>query len=137
VEAIPIPEVPFSHVHVDLMGPLPMSEKGHTYLLTMVDRATRWPEVTPLSSIAAQEVADAFVATWVACFGVPSIITTDRGTQFTGSVWSCLCRTLGTKHVTTTAYHPQANGLVKRFHRQLKEALHARSDGRSWLEHLP
>ena len=137
VEPIPVPSTPYTHVHVDLVGPLPASSKGHTYLLTMVDRTTRWPEVVPLNNISAQVVADAFVDTWVARFGVPSTVTTDRGTQFTGSTWQCLCRTLGVKHVTTTAYHPQANGLVERFHRQLKAALRARSGGKEWLEHLP
>jgi len=47
VVAIPIPAACFSHVHVDLVGPLPHSTKGHSYLLTMVDKATRWPEVVP------------------------------------------------------------------------------------------
>lgn len=91
VEAIPVPAVPFSHIHADLVGPLPMLEKGHTYLLTMVDRTTRWPEVVPLCSIAAQENTDAFVSMWVARFGVPGGVTTDCGTQFMGSTWKCLC----------------------------------------------
>ena len=63
VEPIPVPSTPYTHVHVDLVGPLPASSKGHTYLLTMVDRTTRWPEVVPLNSISAQVVADAFVDT--------------------------------------------------------------------------
>jgi len=50
---------------------------------------------------------------------------------------SYLCSTLGMRHVSTTAYHQQSNGLVKRFHRQLKEALKARASGPAWLEHLP
>ncbi len=37
----------------------------------------------------------------------------------------------------TTAYHPQANGMVERAHRQLKDALRARLAGSSWPEHLP
>jgi len=44
---------------------------------------------------------------------------------------------LGMQHVMTTAYHPQSNGLVERFHCQLKEGLCARASGAVWLQHLP
>ncbi len=37
----------------------------------------------------------------------------------------------------TTAYHPQANGLVERSHRQLKDALRAREADVDWPAHLP
>ena len=134
---IPIPELRFSHVHVDLVGPLPPSKDGHTHVLTVIDRSTRWPEVIPVRDLTAQECADAFVTGWVARFGVPHTVTSDRGTQFSGAVWSCMCRTLGIQHVSTTAYHPQSNGMIERFHRQLKEALRARQCGAAWLEHLP
>ncbi len=43
----------------------------------------------------------------------------------------------GIQHIQTTAYHPQSNGLVERFHCQLKEALKASSCGAAWVEHLP
>ena len=119
MDAIPVPLHKFSHVHVDLVGPWPQSAEGHTHLLTVVDRTTRWAEAIPLQSTTAQVVADSFVANWVARFGVPATITTDQGTQFTGSTWQCMCRALGSKHVRTTAYHPQANSMVERFHRQL------------------
>ena len=58
----------------------------------------------------------------------PNTVTTDRGTQFTGSTWQCLCKTLGMQHITTTAYHLKRNGLVERFHRQQKDALRARCE---------
>jgi len=135
--AIPISEGHFTHVHVDLVGPLPTSSTGNRYLLTMVDRATRWPEAHPLSNISAQSVADAFTSTWIGCFGVPTAVTTDRGTQFTGSTWRCLCTTLGIQHIQTRVYHPQSNGIVECLHRQLKEALRARGSGANWESHLP
>jgi transposase InsO family protein len=103
----------------------------------MIDRTTRWPEVVPLHSITATECADAFTAAWVARFGVPAVVTTDRGTQFTSGVWACLCRTLGMKHILTSVFHPQSNGIIERFHRQLKEALRARQCGSAWAEHVP
>ena len=125
------------HVHVDLVGPWPQTAEGHTSLLTVVDRTTRWAEAIPLQSTSVQVVADAFVANWVAHFGVPGTITTDQWTQFTGSTWQCMCKALGSKHVRTTAYHPRSNGMVERFHRQLKAALRARCSRAEWLEHLP
>ena len=70
-------------------------------------------------------------------YGVPNTVTTDRGTPFTGGIWKCLCKVLGMQHITTTAYHPQSNGMVKQFHSQLKDALHARCEGCDWLDHLP
>jgi hypothetical protein len=60
----------------------------------------------------------------------------DRGAQFTSSVWTAACMSLGIKHVLTAAYHPQSNGMVERVHRQLKEALHARGEGPAWHSHL-
>ncbi len=134
---IAVPQCKFQYLHMDLVGPLPTSADGSTYLMTVVKRTTCWPEAFPLRGILAQECADAFTAGWVARFGVPHTITMDRGTQFTGAVWASMCRVLNIHHITTTAFHPQSNGLVERFHRQLKDAFHARTAGTAWLEHLP
>jgi hypothetical protein len=74
---------------------------------------------------------------WVSRFGVPAVLTSDKGTQFSSTVWGNLCSTLGISHRLTTAYHPKANGLVERFHRQLKYALRSRMDSQDWPLHLP
>ncbi len=137
VQAIPILERRFTHVHVNLVGPLPASAKGFKYLFAMVDRSSRWLEATPLKSMAAEDCVEALISSWVARFGVPSIHTSDQGRQFTSSLWAGLTKLLGIKHVQTTAYHPQSNGMVDRTHGQLKAALRARLDGSRWPEHLP
>jgi cleavage and polyadenylation specificity factor subunit 1 len=133
IEPIQVPTCKFQHVHGDLVGPLPTSAAGHSYLLTCIDRTSRWPEAVPLASITAEKCADAFVEHWVARYGVPHTVTTDRGT----ATWACLAKSLGFWHVMTTSYHPQANGMVERLHRQIKEALRARSCGAAWAEHVP
>ncbi|XP_072134736.1 uncharacterized protein [Mobula birostris] len=64
-------------------------------------------------------------------------LTSDRGAQFTSSLWSAMANLLGSQLHHTTAYHPQSNGLVERFHRHLKSALMARLEGPNWVDELP
>ena len=130
----PDPAARFHHVHVDLVGPLPPSQ-GYVYLLTCVDRFTRWPQAIPMPRPTSEEAAKAFLTGWVSQFGCPAMVTTDRGSHFEGAFANML-NTFGCRHIKTTAYHPEANGLVERFHRQLKAALRAR-DNPSWSETLP
>ena len=44
---------------------------------------------------------------------------------------------LGSKRACTTAYHPQSNGVVERFHHQLKAALKTQPQPDSWMNALP
>ena len=132
-----LPQKRFAHIHADLTT-MPESN-GYRHLLTIVDRYTRWPQAIPLKDISTESVVDAIVHGWVSSFGIPQNITTDRGSQFTSAVWSQLLKTWGIKSNLTTAYHPEANGLVERLHRRLKEALTALCEGENhqWYWKLP
>ena len=135
-EKISVPHSHIQSVNVDLVGPLPSSQ-GFTHLLTVVDRFSRWPEAILLTSTDTTSVARAFVAQWVSRFGVPGEIISDCGPQFISQLWTDIARSLGTTLHSMTAYHPQSNGLVKRFHHQLKASLITRLTGTSWTDQLP
>lgn len=110
-------------------------------------RAYLYQQVYPLArsntiqDSSAATVVAAFVTTWVAHFGCPTKVVTDRGQQFEFALFQALLRLLGTNRLRTAAYHPQSNGLVARFHRHLKSALTAHGAARHhwffWVSSAP
>lgn len=132
---MPVATARFEIVHLDIVGPLPVAELRYRYLLTLVDRFTSWPVAEPLQDITAETVARALIRCWVSHYGIPQHIITDRGTQFTSELFAKLARNLGFATVRTSAYRPQANGKVERFHRRLKDAFRARRS--DWYTDLP
>lgn len=135
-EVIPMPKSRFSHVHIDLVGPLTPSS-GFRYMLTMVDRFTRWPEVCPIPNMETTTVATALINTWISRFGVPDTITTDQGRQFESRLFQSLNDLLGCKRIWTSAFNPRANGMIERFHRQLKDALRCHAAETRWSDIVP
>ncbi|KAG6458786.1 hypothetical protein O3G_MSEX011059 [Manduca sexta] len=128
----------FQHLHIDIVGPLPTSVQRHRYLLTMIDRATRWPEAIPIEEITSEAVAKIVYDAWITRFGAPTTITTDQGRQFESQLFLELTRLVGAEKTRTTAYHPQSNGIIERWHRSLKAALMSRlSTSNKWTAELP
>ena len=142
LERLPPPTKRFSHIHVDLVGPLNPACEGKNTLLTVIDRWTGWPEAFPMmmhgDAANTKACAKVLVRQWIARWGVPDIITSDRGSQFASDLWLEVCRLMGIARDPTTSYHPQHNGKVERMHRCLKNSLRARLLGRAnWLAELP
>ena len=123
MENIPVVDVPFKRVAVDLIGPIDTaSEAGHRYILTLVDYATRYPEAVPLKRIDTETVAEALVDI-CSRLGVPEEILSDQGTQFISDYMKGVCRLLGVTQSTTTPYRPMCNGLDEKFNGTLKKML--------------
>ena len=142
VEAIAPASNRFEVVHIDIVGPLPaVTIPGETYpsplryVLTCIDRSTRWIEAIPIPNLMAQTIAHAFLQGWISRFGVPLYVCTDRGSQFESELFAELARFIGFHRLRTTAYHPQSNGIIERCHRTLKTAVKARKQ--HWITALP
>lgn len=128
------PDTRFEHINIDIVKLTCCRDLQ--YCLTIIDRYTRWPEAIPIPDQTAETVAQALIQHWIARFGVPLRITSDQGRQFESALFFQLNKLLGIEHLHTTAYHPQANGLIERFHRTLKAALMAQETD-DWVTKLP
>uniref|UniRef100_A0A8C5PW96 Gypsy retrotransposon integrase-like protein 1 n=1 Tax=Leptobrachium leishanense TaxID=445787 RepID=A0A8C5PW96_9ANUR len=135
---LPIIEVPFERIAMDIVGPLEKSARGHRYILVVLDYATRYPEAVPLrnptSKAIARELFFMFLRT-----GLPREILTDQGTPFMSRVMADVCKLFQIKQLRTSVYHPQTDGLVERFNKTLKMMLKrvVQRDGRDWDHLLP
>ena len=120
---MPLIDQPFKRVAVDIVGPIqPPSNRGHRYLLTLVDYATRYLEAVPLKSISTEAVAEALVDIY-SRLEVPEEILSDLGTQFTSNCMKEVACLLSINQLTTSPYHPACNGLVEKFNGTLKNML--------------
>ena len=132
-----VPNKRFEHCNIDIVT-MPVSN-GYHYLLTAVDRFSRWPIAVPMTDMTAASVLDAFSYGWIQHYGIPASVTTDRGVQFTSEIFKQLVKAWGINSHLTAPYHPEANGLVERFHRRMKESLIAlgHEAPEEWFWRLP
>ena len=105
------------------------------YILTCIDRNTRWIEATPMTDITASIIAITFLNSWITRFGVPPYVVNDRGSQFENELFQELSELIGFYRLRTISYHPQANGIIERQHRTLKTSIMSRKQ--NWLDALP
>lgn len=137
---IPVPSVgePFGEIVIDVVGPLPRTRGGNEYLLTMVDRVTRFPEAIPLRSIRSEKIVEALVSFFTK-FGIPKTLQSDCGTNFTSRFFRKKMSELGVHHVTSSPYHPESQGQVERFHQTLKSVIKkfCIETGNEWDKEVP
>ncbi|XP_041467467.1 uncharacterized protein LOC121417796 [Lytechinus variegatus] len=135
---IPAFDEPFSTIIVDCVGPLPKTKAGHEYLLTMMCAATRFPEAVPLRRITAQNVCKALVK-FFSLVGLPRIIQSDQGSNFTSKLFRQVMSQLGIRCVNSIAYHPESQGALERFHQTLKNMMrtYCFQCEKEWDEGLP
>ncbi|GAA0144500.1 hypothetical protein LIER_04931 [Lithospermum erythrorhizon] len=104
--------VPFYQWGVDIVGDLPKTSGGKKYTIVVVDYFTKWVEVRPLTR-QDQEGVCHFLKEIFTRFGVPRVLITENGTQFTTDKVEKLCWELGIEHRTVYVSYPQANGQVE------------------------
>src|SRR5215216_5972600 len=130
---------PFDRVGMDIVGPLPITKQEIKYIVVIIDYLTKWSEVKALPNAKAASVVPFFYEDIICYHGYLKKLLTDRETHFINEMLDSLCKELGVKHMLTTAYHSQTNGLVERFNRTLCETLakFANENKNDWNTFVP
>ena len=103
---------PMQVVAVDIMGPLPITPTGNSYVLVVGDYFTRWTEAYTIPNQEAVTVAKKMVEEFFFRFSPPEQLHSDQGRQFESTLLAEICHILNIKKTRTTPYHPQCDGMI-------------------------
>ncbi|MCO5597171.1 hypothetical protein L7F22_051247 [Adiantum nelumboides] len=129
---------PFEKWGIDAIRPLPRTSTDKQYILTATDYMTKWAKAASVARITAADVSK-FVLDYICSrFGTPLEILSDRGPGFRVNLLDALLENLSIKHVHSTPYYPQCNGLVEKTNGFLCKIItkHIRDIPQDWDKHL-
>lgn len=138
LQPIEIPDRPWKSISMDFIVKLPQSH-GYDSIWVVCDRLTRAAHFVPtLESITSSDLARMFLDRIFRYHGLPDSIISDRGSVFVSKFWKELLRLLDVKVKTSTAYHPQTDGLTERTNQSLETYLRAYCSYQQddWVDYL-
>lgn len=129
---------PWHTITSDLIGPLPRSKSGASFLLVFQDNYSKWTELAALRAATAKAVSDQFRRLILMRFGAPSLMIVDNGVQYVADLFTRVAREWEVEVRYTPPYSPQCNP-TERQNRVLKTmiAQYVESDHRTWDVNLP
>jgi transposase InsO family protein len=124
---------------VDILGPLPLTNKKNTYLMVVGDYFTKWKDAIPIRNKKATIIAQKFINHIVSIFGVPMQLHSDQGQTFESDVFQEVCKILGIEKTRSTPYRPQSDGMIERANRTIENMLSAFVDQnqKNWDDLIP
>lgn len=136
IESWSKPDIPFSMIHTDVLGPLPESN-GFKYILIMVDAFSKYCLLYSIYRQDADELKRVF-SNAVSLFGTPATIICDRGRMFESSAFQNWVSSIGSSlHFITPGMHHE-NGQVERYCRTVLNMLRIEvgTKGSKWSDVL-
>lgn len=129
----------FQRVGIDFVGPITPSLNNNRHILVLVDYYTHWAEAFPLPEQTSERIVNVFIEHIIPRFGCPEELLSDRGANFLSNLSHQLYTAMRTKKLSTTAYHPQTNGLTERTNGIIKMVLthFVGLNKATWEEYLP
>ena len=139
LKQLPVPEQPWNSISMDFIEKLPRSS-GYTAILVVVDRLTKQAIFIPThDTITSAELAKLFVLHVFSKHGVPSHVTSDRGSKFVLHFFRSLGKVLDITLHFTSGYHPEGDGQTECTNQTLEQYIRVYSNYQqdNWSELLP
>ena len=139
MQPLPPTLIPFERIGLDKLGPFPRSLDNNVHIFVATDYCTKLAIACPVPNGTAQEAAKFLLENVILKFGPPKTILTDRGREFCNETFDSLAKLYRSERKTTSAYHPQTNGLTERFNGTLSTMMshYVNDQHTDWDRFLP
>jgi transposase InsO family protein len=145
MQAMELPDAPWSDISMDFVTGLPVSRDpvtkvSYDAILIVIDRYTKQVEYIAFrKDYTAVQLAHIMNDRIIRHHGIPKSIISDRDKLFTSNFWTTLLAAIGTKKKLSTAYHPQTDGQTERTNRTMKAYLriYVNEQQNNWVSLLP
>lgn len=107
-------------IHIDTIGPFRPSDKNNIHCLTIIEELSRFLICVPIPNLDAETIIEALIFNVFNIFGYPRYIVSDNFSSFQSDLMKRVAKYYKIKHIFTTIYNPQANGLIERPHNTIK-----------------
>ncbi|CAK9833140.1 Retrovirus-related Pol polyprotein from transposon 412 [Anthophora retusa] len=108
-------EKPFQRLAIDVVGPLPLTDLGNRFIITIQDDLTKYSFAFAVPNREAETIVEKLLFIFI-YFGIPQTFLTDQGSDFMSDLVKEMSNLFKTRHISTTPYHPQTNGALERSH---------------------
>jgi hypothetical protein len=126
LQSLPIPTWKWEDISMNFIVGLPRTAKGFDSIWVIIDRLTKIAHFLLVKvKYTVATYAELYIACILSLHGVPKTIVSDRGPQFISKFWEELHKSLGTKLLHSSTYHPQTSGQTERVNQILEDMLRA------------
>jgi hypothetical protein len=126
MQPLSIPAWKWDDISMDFIVGLPLTPRKHVSIWVIVDRLTKTAHFIPIhTTYLAERYVEIYIDLVVRLHGVPKTIMSDRATQFVARFWAQVHKSLGTKLIHSSSYHPQTDGQTERVNQIVEDMLRA------------
>ena len=90
----------------------------------MIDAFSKICAIIPLKTLDSSEIHNQILTRWIAIYGPPEQLHSDRATNLNLTEIQELCKRFNIRKTATSPYHPQGNGQCERLFRTVKDMIY-------------